>query len=95
MLAAIDRDLVARDQLRHVLVLVVPLLRSLKWVNGYVGNYGWSIIILTVLINLVDVPAAAQERRVDAEDAGDSAGGEGDPGSLREAEGDRSGASRR
>ena len=20
---------------------------SLKWINGYVGNYGWSIIILT------------------------------------------------
>ena len=37
------------------------------------------------------VPAAAQERRVDAEDAGDPAGGESDPGSLREAEGDRSG----
>ena len=36
--------------------LVVPLLRALKWVNGYVGNYGWSIIILTVLINLVMFP---------------------------------------
>ena len=75
--------------------IVVPLLRSLKWINGYVGNYGWSIIILTVIINVDHVPAAAQERRVDAEDAGDSAGGEGDPGSLREAEDDRSGASRR
>ena len=36
--------------------LVVPLLRALKWVNGYVGNYGWSIIALTVLINLVMFP---------------------------------------
>ena len=36
--------------------LVVPLLRALKWINGYVGNYGWSIIILTVLINLVMFP---------------------------------------
>jgi YidC/Oxa1 family membrane protein insertase len=36
--------------------LVVPLLRSLKWVNGYIGNYGWSIIALTVLINLVMFP---------------------------------------
>jgi YidC/Oxa1 family membrane protein insertase len=34
----------------------VPLLRSLKWINGYVGNYGWSLIILTVLINLVMFP---------------------------------------
>ena len=36
--------------------LVVPLLRALKWVNGYVGNYGWSIIALTMLINLAIFP---------------------------------------
>jgi YidC/Oxa1 family membrane protein insertase len=36
--------------------IVVPLLKSLKWVNGYVGNYGWSIIILTVIINAIMFP---------------------------------------
>jgi YidC/Oxa1 family membrane protein insertase len=36
--------------------IVVPLLRALKWVNGYVGNYGWSIVVLTILINLVMFP---------------------------------------
>jgi len=36
--------------------LVVPLLRSLNWINGFVGNYGWSIIILTILINAVMFP---------------------------------------
>jgi YidC/Oxa1 family membrane protein insertase len=36
--------------------LVVPLLRALKWINGYVGNYGWSLIILTILINLAMFP---------------------------------------
>ena len=36
--------------------LVVPLLRSLKWVNTYVGNYGWSIVLLTVMINLAMFP---------------------------------------
>ena len=36
--------------------LVVPLLNALKWVNGYVGNYGWSIIVLTILINLAMFP---------------------------------------
>jgi YidC/Oxa1 family membrane protein insertase len=36
--------------------LVVPLLRALKWVNSYVHNYGWSIIVLTVIINLVMFP---------------------------------------
>jgi YidC/Oxa1 family membrane protein insertase len=35
---------------------VVPLLRALKWVDSYVGNYGWSIIILTVIINVALFP---------------------------------------
>ena len=29
---------------------------SLKWIHGYVGNYGWSIVVLTLLINLVIFP---------------------------------------
>jgi YidC/Oxa1 family membrane protein insertase len=36
--------------------LVVPLLRSLKWINAYVGNYGWSIVLLTALINVLMFP---------------------------------------
>ena len=36
--------------------LAVPLLRSLKWIDAFVGNYGWSIIILTVLINVAMFP---------------------------------------
>ena len=36
--------------------LVVPLHRSLTWVHSGVGNWGFSIIILTVMINLVIFP---------------------------------------
>jgi YidC/Oxa1 family membrane protein insertase len=36
--------------------LVVPLLQALKWVNQYIGNYGWSIVALTILINLAMFP---------------------------------------
>jgi YidC/Oxa1 family membrane protein insertase len=36
--------------------LVVPLLQSLKWINGFLGNFGWSIIVLTLLINLAMFP---------------------------------------
>ncbi len=36
--------------------LVVPLLQALKWINRFVGNYGWSIVVLTILINLVIFP---------------------------------------
>lgn len=36
--------------------IVVPLMRLLKWVHGHLGNYGWSIVVLTILINLVMAP---------------------------------------
>jgi YidC/Oxa1 family membrane protein insertase len=36
--------------------LVVPLLQALKWINGFLGNFGWSIIALTILINLAMFP---------------------------------------
>jgi len=36
--------------------LVVPLHRSLKWVYGFVGNYGWSIILITIMINALMFP---------------------------------------
>ena len=36
--------------------LAAPLLDGLKWVHGFVGNWGWSIIVLTILINLAMFP---------------------------------------
>jgi YidC/Oxa1 family membrane protein insertase len=36
--------------------IVVPLMALLGWVQRHVGNYGWSIVLLTVLINLVMAP---------------------------------------
>ena len=37
-------------------ILAVPLLGALKWVHSYIGNWGWSIIVLTIIINLVMFP---------------------------------------
>ncbi|HYM25768.1 MAG TPA: membrane protein insertase YidC [Vicinamibacterales bacterium] len=37
-------------------VIVVPLLRSLKGVHEWVPNYGWSIVVLTIIINLIMFP---------------------------------------
>ena len=34
----------------------LPLLSALKWIHGYIGNYGWAIILLTVVINLAIFP---------------------------------------
>jgi YidC/Oxa1 family membrane protein insertase len=56
VLVAVNRDLVRAIDFGMFAWLVVPLLRALKWINGYVGNYGWSLIILTVLINLAMFP---------------------------------------
>jgi YidC/Oxa1 family membrane protein insertase len=36
--------------------IVVPLLEALKWIYGFIGNFGWAIIILTILINMVMSP---------------------------------------
>jgi YidC/Oxa1 family membrane protein insertase len=56
VLASIDRDLTRAINFGTFAVIVVPLLTVLKWVNAFVGNYGWSIVILTVLINAVMFP---------------------------------------
>lgn len=56
VLHAVERDLVRAIDFGIFAWLVVPLLRALKWINGFVGNYGWSIIILTVLINAAMFP---------------------------------------
>jgi YidC/Oxa1 family membrane protein insertase len=56
VLAAVDRDLVRSIDFGMFAFLVVPLLRALKWVNGWAGNYGWSIVILTILINAAMFP---------------------------------------
>jgi YidC/Oxa1 family membrane protein insertase len=36
--------------------LSVPLLTALTFLHGYIGNWGWSIIVLTILINVVMFP---------------------------------------
>jgi len=56
VLAAIGPDVAKAIDFGVFTLIVVPLLRSLKWVNGYVGNYGWSIIILTFIINAIMFP---------------------------------------
>jgi YidC/Oxa1 family membrane protein insertase len=56
VLAAVDRRLVRVINFGIFDFLVVPLLRALVWINGYVGNFGWSIIILTFIINAIMFP---------------------------------------
>ena len=56
VLASIDRDFTRAINFGMFTLIVVPLLRSLKWVHSFAGNYGWSIVILTVMINAIMFP---------------------------------------
>jgi len=55
-LRAIDKEFVRAVDFGMFSIIVVPLLNSLKWIYGYVHNYGWSIVLLTVIINLLIFP---------------------------------------
>jgi YidC/Oxa1 family membrane protein insertase len=55
-LRAADPQLVYAIDFGMFAVIVVPLLQALKWVNGFVGNYGWSIVVLTIIINVLIFP---------------------------------------
>lgn len=56
ILRVVDSELVRAINFGVFAALVVPLLLALKWLNGFIGNYGWSIVVLTMLINLVLFP---------------------------------------
>jgi YidC/Oxa1 family membrane protein insertase len=56
VLNSTDHEMVRSINFGMFSFLAVPLLRALKWMNQYVGNYGWSIILLTIGINLVLFP---------------------------------------
>jgi YidC/Oxa1 family membrane protein insertase len=51
-----DPDLVRAVWFGMFAFLSVPLLSALNWVNGFIGNYGWSIIALTFIINAAMFP---------------------------------------
>ena len=53
LLQSADPELVRTIDFGIFAWLVVPMLNSLKWLYGYLGNYGWAIIVLTILLNLV------------------------------------------
>jgi YidC/Oxa1 family membrane protein insertase len=56
LLRETDAELVRAINFGIFAFLAVPLLGALTWIYGYVGNYGWAIILLTVLINVFIFP---------------------------------------
>jgi len=55
-LQAVDPEFTRAINFGMFRVISVPLLSALKWVHSYIGNWGWSIIVLTILINLAIAP---------------------------------------
>jgi YidC/Oxa1 family membrane protein insertase len=55
-LQKVDPELVRAVWFGMFAFLAVPLLSALNWIHGFIGNYGWSIIVLTVLINAAMFP---------------------------------------
>jgi len=43
-------------------IIAKPLLVALRWLHGFIGNYGWSIIVLTFFINLVLFPLRIKQQ---------------------------------
>jgi YidC/Oxa1 family membrane protein insertase len=56
ILKSVDGDLVRSIYYGIFSPIAVPLLHALKWINGFAGNFGWSIILLTILINVAIFP---------------------------------------
>jgi YidC/Oxa1 family membrane protein insertase len=56
VLNAAGHDLGSAVDLGFFAILAKPLFHVLKFFYGYVGNYGWAIILLTVLIKIIFWP---------------------------------------
>jgi len=56
LLRSVDPELVYTINFGIFDFLAVPLLGALQWIYGFVGNYGWSIVLLTILINIAIAP---------------------------------------
>jgi YidC/Oxa1 family membrane protein insertase len=62
-LAGTGPDLQRTVDYGKLTVLSQPLFATLKWVHGLIGNWGWSIIIVTALIKLVFFPLSQASGR--------------------------------
>ena len=63
-------------------IIAAPLFWLLKWLHGIIGNWGWSIIVLTIMIKSAFYPLNARGRALDGEDEGHRAEDEGAAGAA-------------
>ncbi len=61
-LRLVDPNLIATIDYGFFAIIVGPLLLALLWIYGYVGNFGWAIIILTLGINFILFPLRLKQQ---------------------------------
>src|SRR5207237_4621389 len=61
-LSKADPQLVAAVDYGYFGFIARPLVFCLLWLHSYLGNFGWSIIVLTVALNLVLFPLAVKQQ---------------------------------
>jgi YidC/Oxa1 family membrane protein insertase len=63
-LAAVDPELPKMIYFGWFLFAAIakPLLLLLRWVHGFVGNWGWAIIVMTILVNLILFPLRVKQQ---------------------------------
>jgi YidC/Oxa1 family membrane protein insertase len=71
-------------------IIARPLFIWLRWMNQFVHNWGWSIVLQTIVIHHRLAPPALLPVEVRAEDAAGAATDEGDPREVQEVQHARS-----
>lgn len=61
-LRAVEPVLVSVIHYGFFQILSEPLLTLLLWIHGYIGNFGWSIILMTLLINVLLFPLRLKQQ---------------------------------
>ena len=65
-------------------VIAAPLFWLLKWLHGIIGNWGWAIIVMTIMIKSAFYPLNHASARSMAKMKVDRAEDEGAAGAVRE-----------
>jgi YidC/Oxa1 family membrane protein insertase len=56
ILGHLNPSLEALVNFGYISIIAKPLLEVLKWIHGFIPNYGWAIIFLTLVINMALFP---------------------------------------
>ena len=64
-------------------ILSAPLGYVMEWIYKLLPNYGWDIILFTLLINLCQDPSAAQPAEEHGQNVGLPAHAAGDPDQVQ------------